>query len=79
LELTGLPGNLLKDHSAEKMRVLLALRLREEAIRYARHVVPERLPLAFLVPHVGSLKERYNQTLRLHEHCLRRANLGLHA
>ena len=50
----------------------------EDSFGHANHVVPEWLPLVFLVPDVGTLEQRHHQPLRLHEHRLRRTNLSLH-
>ena len=50
----------------------------EDSVRHAHDIIPERLPLVLLVPNVRTLEERNDQPLGLHEHRLRRADLGLH-
>src|SRR5262249_46138578 len=77
LHLTGLLLDLLQDHRAEKMRAVLVRWPRQDAFGDANHVIPERLPLALLVPHIGTLEQRHHQPLRLHEHHLERTDLCL--
>src|SRR5688500_18772647 len=59
---------LLQDDSAQKVRCdRLASRI-ENAVSRPTNVVPERLPLVVLLPHVGSLEEWDRVTGLLGEH-----------
>jgi hypothetical protein len=69
---------LLQDDSAEEVRLLLVLRSSQQPIRDAHDVIPERFPLALLVPNVPTLEQGDDEPLWLHEHHLRSADLGLH-
>src|SRR5688572_21127734 len=41
-------------------------------------IIPERLPIILLCPHVRPLKERHRKPLRLHEDPLRRSYFSFH-
>ena len=71
-------GKLLQDYGTKEMRCLRGIRRLQQACGDTLQVLPERLPLQFLVPHVRTLEERNQQTLRLHEDGLRGSNLGIH-
>jgi hypothetical protein len=53
-------------------------RPREPPLCDADDVLPERLPLVLKIPDIRTLEQRDNESLRHHEHGLRRANLGFH-
>ena len=57
LHLPGLLLNLLQHYSAEKMGMVHFRRTIQDALRHAHGVVPERFPLVFLVPHIGTLEK----------------------
>jgi hypothetical protein len=44
----------------------------------ATDVVPQHCPLVLALPHVRTLEQRDQQTLRHEEHLMRRSDLGLH-
>ena len=69
--------NLLQYNGAEEMRVMLIVRLLQEPLGHTDDVIPDRLPLVLFIPDVGSLEQRDNKPLRLHEHHLRRSDLSL--
>ena len=70
--------DLLQHHGAKKMRMVLLRRLAHDAVCKARYVVPQRLPLVLFIPDVRPLKQGNDKALRMHEHELRRADLGFH-
>ena len=70
---------LLEDDRAQEVRLMPGASIGEQPLRDAHDVAPQRLPLVVLVPDIRPLKQRNDQPLGLHEHHLRRADLGLHA
>src|SRR5262249_34966463 len=70
--------NLLQHNGSEEVRVMLVVWSSQSSVGDTNDVIPKRFPLVLLVPHVGSLKERDNQPLRLHKDHLGRTDLGLH-
>src|SRR5205807_613304 len=70
--------HLLHDYCSQEMWLVLIVRPLEQPVRHANDIFPEGLPLVLLVPDVRSLEKGDNQPLRLHEHHLWRADLGLH-
>lgn len=50
----------------------------QNSLRHAGQIGPQWLSLGFFRPRAGSLKERNDEPLRLHEDHLRRTNLSFH-
>jgi hypothetical protein len=70
--------DLLQYHRSEEVRLVLVLRPLQLPVCHPDDVIPQRLPLVFLVPDIGALEQRDDQPLRLHEHKLRGADLRFH-
>lgn len=60
------------------MGVMLSNRVLENPLRNTHNIVPQRLPLVLLVPHVRTLEQRDHQTLGLHKNHLGRTDLSFH-
>jgi hypothetical protein len=70
--------NLLQYDGPEEVRLRPVVESLQEPFRHAHDIAPEWFPLVLFVPNVGSLEQRNHEPLRLHEHHLGSANLGLH-
>jgi hypothetical protein len=70
--------NLLQNDRSKEMWIVPIVRAPEQPFSDSHDIIPERLPLVFLVPDVRSLEQRNRQPLRLHEHELRIPDLCLH-
>lgn len=77
-ELDELEEANIQHNRPQEVRCLRSAGRIQKPHRYALEILPERLPLQFLVPHVWPLKKRNEQTLGLHENRLWRADLGIH-
>ena len=78
LHLAGLLLNLLEHHRTEKVWMMLVAGPDQNPIRDAHDVIPQRVPLVFLVPDIRPLEQGDHESLRLHEHHLGRTYLSLH-
>jgi hypothetical protein len=70
---------LLQYDGAEEVRLMLVMRLLQDALRDTHQVIPKWFPLVLFIPHVWPLKERNDESLGLHEDKLRRADLCFQA
>jgi hypothetical protein len=70
--------DLLKDHGAEEVRMVLLGWSAQNSFGHPDDVIPQRLPLVFFVPDVRALEQRDHKPLGLHEDHLRCTDLSLH-
>ncbi len=56
LHLTRVFLNLLQDNCSKEMRMVLVEWSVEDPIGNAGHIIPERLPLYFLIPNIRALE-----------------------
>ncbi|KQH76195.1 hypothetical protein AO501_23255 [Mycobacterium gordonae] len=69
---------LLQNDCTKEVRLLLDMRFNEQAVRDANNIAPQRFPLILQVPHIGSLEQRNDQPLWLHEDQLGCSYLCVH-